>query len=877
MSRRIRCLQVRAASTAAAVPRPAARCSSSHSYTFTAMDDDFPALPPHHLHSNPARMNPSSPATQAAGVPLPKTPNTPASGSRVWDPSRGIVFAPSPTSPWTPPSSRGFATSSPAAAFSEPASRTKPRIHRHIAKRPSNWADLLNLTSDGKEKPYPTDGKDRPSGLKDPERAALPDEFSPLNDTTALYAALEDEFDVERELEEQDEQSALALDDELLQGEAAETPAADIERVSTPEGEEIILWKKKPIVYTDETDEYVPPAFQVGQEVLEEQETLGVKLFGVENYRNADGEKPEVHYVTDVDKMETVMKLFEGEKVIGFDMEWHPRKLLRPPENDKDIRYSCSVIQVASADQVAIFHLAKYPANTKSWLSPTFKKIVEDPEVLKTGVSVRFDMQRLATVINISPAGALELAEFHSLLFAAQKSILEEGQKLPASLASLCQHHLGFPLYKGDVRTSDWSGVLNVNQRKYAADDAYASFRVFDEMEKIRRSLDPRPALPPSYSMVHEEVVEAWHKKAAKQAAEASDDTPKKKTVIRVPKKDLNPDLEEAYEWVKAYAKTVPGEVLKATVADLRCYTMWHNQDLEIEEVASKCRNPPLTEPYVAQKILEAVHAEKLPYDPRRLHYVFETAPKQGIRRYYDLRKEMNEAIAKQKKKPVVFEEAELEEVLPDIRFYGTQNPETEKNDPPARVRADVSKLKIRRVAPATPAFVRAESEPELILPTSNRHRRQSFKNRLPDRDSQSANELGEDEPLAMHASPRPAAPRIRWGSESGAPAAKIVKIPGFERWGSSTKSIWQSKAPTTKPARHEHASGTRVTTRTMKFGVSGELADAVGGLSGEASVRLTDGAEVDDEDLLEPPPVKRERKVFVPRRRRKVDGDGGS
>ncbi|KAK6343996.1 hypothetical protein TWF696_007647 [Orbilia brochopaga] len=920
MSRRIHSLQVRAASSS--VPRPTTRYTHSYSFTFTNMDDDYPSLSSaanaravsSPINSPRPAAAAASPATPGSGIP-PPPPRNPTTPTSVWDPSRGIVFAPSSTSPkWTPPLSRGFATSS-QSSFPEAASRSTPRIRRY-AKNPPDWAALMNMTADGKEKPYTTDGKKKPSGSKEPESTASPDTFSPLNDTTALYNALEDDFDAEAAPEEQDEQLAAALEEDELQGEVSEAPAVDIERVSTPEGEEIILWKKQPIVYTDETDEYVPLDFQISEETLEQEAEVGVKLFGVENYLNADGKSPEIHYVTDVEKMETVIKLFEGEKVIGFDMEWHPRKILRPPENDKDIRLSCSVIQVASADKVAIFHLAKYPATTKTWLSPTFKKILQDPEVLKTGVSVRFDLQRLATVINVSPAGALELGEFHSLLFAAQKNILEEGQKLPASLAGLCQHHLGFPLFKGDVRTSDWSGVLNANQKKYAADDAYASFRVFDEMEKIRRSLDPRPALPPTYSMVHEEVVEAWHKKVAKQLAEANSDTPKKKTVIRIPKKDLNPDLEEAYEWVKAYAKTVPGEVLKATVADLRCYTMWHNQSLDVEEVASKCRNPPLTDRYVSQKILEAIHLEKLPYNPRRLSYVFKTAPKQGIGRYYDLKAGMIKTLAILRDHPERADELIPKPApkAPKITTTGTRNPETEKDDPPARVR-EVSKLRIRHITPGDSVKSEAEAEAEAVpefylepeestasaprLVTSQAVRREAKAqawSSIPGPSRRATNEPGDldddDKPLATTIVRRVnTMPKSVDGPVDGSAAVAPTKPPpnraGPTAWRSMKPVRPGGATAAEQPAEPQSLNGhppktQRITPaspwlmKTIKFGVSGELGEAVGGLSSETRVRFTDGTEVDDEDLLVPPPPKRERKVFVPRRR-KVEGEGGN
>ncbi|KAF3912070.1 hypothetical protein ABW21_db0202547 [Orbilia brochopaga] len=859
MSRRIQSLQVRAASSSRTP-----RLSYSYNFTFTNMDDDYS----HHMHApaqarasnsiNPPTVNPAS---STISTPPSRMANTPTS-SRVWDPSRGIVFAPSPTSPWTPPLSRGFTTSN-SPSFPEPSSRITPR-----SRRAKNWAALMNLTADGQEISNTARTKKTPSKpkkQKSQEPFTLPPDWSPLNETTALYNALEDEFETipasETEVEEHDGPSAAALAD-IMQGEATEDPAADIERVKTPEGEKL-LWRKKPVVYTDETDEHVPLAFQVAEETVEEGAEVTSKLFGVGNYVNAEGKSPEIYYVTDVDTMETVIKLFENEKVLGFDMEWHPWKVLRPPENDKDIRLACSVLQVASADKVAIFQLAKYPATTKTWLSPTFKKILENPDILKTGVSVRFDLQRLATVINVSPAGALELGELHTWLLAAQDIELKAGEKPPQSLASLCQHHLGFPLYKGDVRTSNWSLALNADQKKYAADDAYASYRIFDEMDRIRRSLDPRPALPPTYSMVHEEVVDAYHKKVAKSIAEANEKA-SKKTLIRVPK-NLNPALEEAYEWVKTYAKTVPGEILKAKVPDLRCYTMWHNQSLDVEEVASECRSPPLTEAYVCSKILEAIHLETLPYNCRRLAYVFKVAPTQGIGRYYMLRKEMFKTLNELREHPERADEL-IPKPPPRIKIKST-TPETEQADSPT--------LKIRHIA--------NDIDPDKSKPKP-----------MVKADLESGTrELDDEEPLARvnarrkHMGMKPVdglnnepvnddfivTAAVQRNIHTNSLFTRPERNPRHDRAGEpSIESNVDNRAP--KIRRTTPASPWLM--KTIKFGVSGELEEAVGGLTGDTSVRLTESTEVDDEDLLVPPPARRERKVFVPRRR-KVDGDSGS
>ncbi|KAK6538217.1 hypothetical protein TWF694_011097 [Orbilia ellipsospora] len=582
---------------------------------------------PHHRHS------------------LPMTPNTPSSSNSpsqpLWNPARGIIFAPTPITPpsatSSPSSSRGFKTWTQRPDPSTQATPTAkqptmkqptPRTPSSVRRRTTDWAKIMNLTPDGKEK------ESTPSGFsvfkEDISHASTmtSEDAGPLADMSGLNEALDDIADQEviDELLEGEETASFEDQDEDV-----EDPG--IERVKTPDGVEIIMWKKKPIVYTDETDPHVSSLYQPNEELVDAAvEAKG--HFDMKHYQNEEEAAPVLEYVTDLEEMERVAKLFEGDKVVGFDMEWHWMKRLVPPRNDKDIRYCCSVIQVSNDKTVAIFHLAKFPADTKAFLSPTLKKIIEDENVIKSGVQIKNDMRRLALLIPVNPAGIVDLADFHSLLFAAQGNTLEPNQQLPASLKGLTEHYLRLPLMKGEVRTSDWSKSLDENQKTYAANDVYASYRVFDSMDQLRRSLDPRPALPPQSSVNHLETVELYYKKAARPVGSKG----KKPTVIRVPK-DPSPELAKAYEWVKEYAKTVPGEVLTAAVADLRCYALWHYQNMDVEDVAAACRDPPLTTGYVATRILNAIREEKtLTYDATRLLWVFRDLPEQGQRRFFALR-----------------------------------------------------------------------------------------------------------------------------------------------------------------------------------------------------------------------------------------------
>ncbi|KAF3916580.1 hypothetical protein ABW20_dc0102912 [Dactylellina cionopaga] len=284
---------------------------------------------------------PASPATSPRGIPIPLSPPTTprnANTHRLWNPSRAIVFAsPSPTPAFTPPSARRFTSRTPTSATSSSSAFDTPPSEsmsgtiqtpkrRGRPRKSTNWAQILNLTPDGKEK------ESVPSGFEAfrEDISTATESSTPLDDMKTLADALEE---VEKEAKAEE---TVMLEDEP-QDDQFEDPG--IERVKTPDGIEIIMWKKKPLVYTDETDPFVPSAYQ--PDAVAVQAAVKAKgYFSLKHYINAEKLSPPVEYAADIDEMERVAKLFENDKVIGFDMEWHWQKTLKPTSNDKDIRYA---------------------------------------------------------------------------------------------------------------------------------------------------------------------------------------------------------------------------------------------------------------------------------------------------------------------------------------------------------------------------------------------------------------------------------------------------------------------------------------------------------------------------------------------------------
>ncbi|KAG5965418.1 hypothetical protein E4U58_002812 [Claviceps cyperi] len=203
-------------------------------------------------------------------------------------------------------------------------------------------------------------------------------------------------------------------------------------------------------------------------------------------------EEVKLHYCTTNKSMETVCKkYFLGEDVLGFDLEW-----LAWASRGDGARHNVSLIQIASPDRIALFHLAVFPP-TDELLSPTLRKILEDATVSKVGVNIRSDCTRMTNNLGITVKGIFELSHLYKQIKYTEAKTPECINKRLVSLATQVEEILGLPLFKEDlVRSSDWTKILNERQLLYSASDAYAGIQLYHALDEKRKSLDPCPERP---------------------------------------------------------------------------------------------------------------------------------------------------------------------------------------------------------------------------------------------------------------------------------------------------------------------------------------------------------------------------------------------
>lgn len=166
-----------------------------------------------------------------------------------------------------------------------------------------------------------------------------------------------------------------------------------------------------------------------------------------------------VHYCKSKHTAERTCQYFLNEKVIGFDLEWAVEA-----NRHQSARRNVSLIQIASPSRIALFHVALFPPND-DLAAPSFKKIMEDPEITKVGVAIKADCTRLRKYLDVDTRGIFELCHLYKLVKFSGSGQRQLVNKRLVPLAQLAEEYLGLPLYKdASVRSSNWDQALDMGQ-----------------------------------------------------------------------------------------------------------------------------------------------------------------------------------------------------------------------------------------------------------------------------------------------------------------------------------------------------------------------------------------------------------------------------
>ena len=383
------------------------------------------------------------------------------------------------------------------------------------------------------------------------------------------------------------------------------------------------------------------------------------------------GDRVKVHYCRSLATTERIAQLFLNQAVVGFDIEWKPQAAA-----SDGTKKNVSLIQFATEERIALFHIARYAGDDSInvLVAPTLKRIMENPSISKVGVAVKADCTRLRKFMGIKAQGLFELSHLYNLVKFSGGNVKKINKRLVA-LAQQVEEHLQLPMYKGDVRSSDWSEELNYQQIQYAASDSYAGLRLYDVMEGKRKALDPMPPRPAHaelnlpIQLVNGQTVATYDdSEEAPKETEVVDEQPvdmeemardffniaiedyqkdedsatRKQSTSTLGK---SPEIVAAEEWIRdRQSQLPPAHKARASPALLRAYALWHHQERTVLEAAALLRDPPLQSATVSNYILGAIKMERLPFDAGRLHDVLECVPESVVKaRYQALSKSTNQ------------------------------------------------------------------------------------------------------------------------------------------------------------------------------------------------------------------------------------------
>ncbi|KAF3025814.1 hypothetical protein E8E14_014658 [Neopestalotiopsis sp. 37M] len=552
---------------------------------------------------------------------------------QVWHPSRGISFSPGPSSRSPTP-----------VCQSRPLSYSAP------------------MPKDLNDAPSPTSDTDAQAQVSKQDIVQLGNPME--HEDTSLYPELPKTSSVQESGVKADHASATTPNEPSEAAEDKETP--------------------EPVDKAPLDPPYAALDFKMSEELFRAAQKSAPgspsSYWGYSLYRGPDaagnGRKPTVHYCRSKHTAERVcQQYFTDEKVLGFDLEW-----VAEASKASGARRNVSLIQVASPSRIALFHVALF-SKSDDLVPPTFKKIMEDPEITKVGVWIKGDATRLRTHLGIESRGLMELSHLYRLVTYSRTGEFSNINKRLIPLATQVEQYLHLPMFKGqDVRSSDWTKQLSMEQVIYSASDAYAGVHLYATLEHYRKQLVPCPPTPhhaelnlpirlsdgsdletdteeensdtppdetPEASVIlspaaRKRALRAHlqsSKLAVKQMSKALRETAKILDVVIA--RDIR--VEAAETWATAfiaenYASPNPAEPEStkakegeghARFIELRAYHLWHaNQDLSTGDVAALLRNPPLKTTTVVEYIFNAVKLENLPVnDSRYSKEVIETKP----------------------------------------------------------------------------------------------------------------------------------------------------------------------------------------------------------------------------------------------------------
>ena len=173
-----------------------------------------------------------------------------------------------------------------------------------------------------------------------------------------------------------------------------------------------------------------------------------------------------IYVVTSPVEAENVVDYLLSQPILGFDTETRPAF-------EKGKRYYCSLLQVSTRTDCFLFRL------NKTGLCPAVVRLLGDEQVTKVGLAWNNDMLSLRQLGSFKPGRFIDLQDMVRELGIEDQSLV----KIYANL-------FGERISKAE-RLSNWErNELTEKQMEYAAIDAWACVRIYNEVNRLLSTRD---------------------------------------------------------------------------------------------------------------------------------------------------------------------------------------------------------------------------------------------------------------------------------------------------------------------------------------------------------------------------------------------------
>ena len=173
-----------------------------------------------------------------------------------------------------------------------------------------------------------------------------------------------------------------------------------------------------------------------------------------------------IYVVTSPVEAEHVVDYLLSQPILGFDTETRPAF-------EKGKRYYCSLLQVSTRTDCFLFRL------NKTGLCPAVVRLLGDEQVTKVGLAWNNDMLSLR-----------QLGSFKSGRFIDLQDMVRELGIEDQSLVKIYANLFGERISKAE-RLSNWERrELTERQMEYAAIDAWACVRIYNEVSRLLATRD---------------------------------------------------------------------------------------------------------------------------------------------------------------------------------------------------------------------------------------------------------------------------------------------------------------------------------------------------------------------------------------------------